>query len=81
MGSGAMAETLMEIYGDALCAAGEINAGWRGDEVAVASQEDSKPCLVTTGHISISRRRQVWAERRPGKLRLMFQRTAARRWF
>ena len=75
-----MAETLMEIYGDALCAAGEINAGWRGDEVAAASQEDSKPRLVTTGHTSISRqRRQVWAERRPGKLRLMFQGTAARR--
>ena len=75
-----MAATLMEIYGDALCAAGEINAEWRGDEVAVASQGDSKLLLVTTGHTSISgRRRQVWAEHRPGKLRPMFQGTAARR--
>lgn len=24
----------MEIYGDALCATGEINTGWRGDGVA-----------------------------------------------
>lgn len=66
-GKRGMAATLMEIYGDALCAAGEINAGWRGDEVAVASQGDSKLRLVTTGHTSISeQRRQVWAEHRLG---------------
>lgn len=29
-GNGATAETLMEIYGDALCAAGEVHAGRRG---------------------------------------------------
>lgn len=49
-----MAATLMEIYGDALCAAGEINAGWRRNKVSAPSQGNSELRLTAAGHPSVS---------------------------
>lgn len=65
MGNGVTAVALMDIYGDLLCAAGDINTG-QGMKSLPGSHELH---LVTRGHISISCRRDgSGAECRPGSL-------------